>query len=150
MQERYETFTVLINKIHRSIYKLKNREMSAAGLRSAHVSCLYYLYAEDSLTATELCERCEEDKATVSRALDRLEAEGYVSCKVKAEKRYKAPLYLTEQGRQAGKQIVDKVNEVLEALSTELTEAERLAFYRGLFLICNRLEQVAKSDCEQR
>ena len=31
---------------------------------------LGYLYLSDNLTATELCERCEEDKATISRELD--------------------------------------------------------------------------------
>lgn len=45
-------------------------------LRSVHVSCLYYLYLANGLTAAQLCERCEEDKATISRALDYLEKMG--------------------------------------------------------------------------
>ena len=73
MQERFETFTVLINRISRNIRKIKNREMAEYHLRSAHISCLYYLYKEGKLTSTALCERCEEDKATISRALEYLE-----------------------------------------------------------------------------
>ena len=70
MQERFETFTVLINRISRDIRRIKNQEMAAYHLRSAHVSCLYYIYSLDGVTSAELCEHCEEDKATISRALD--------------------------------------------------------------------------------
>ena len=45
MQERFETFTVLINRISRDIRRIKNQEMAAYHLRSAHVSCLYYIYS---------------------------------------------------------------------------------------------------------
>ena len=76
MEERFKTFTVLIAKINRNIRKIKNREMVEYGLRSAHISCLYYLYSAEALTATELCELCEEDKATISRALVYLEENG--------------------------------------------------------------------------
>ena len=73
MQQRFETFTVLVNKISRNIRKIKNQEMSEYHLRSSHISCLYYLYLSRGLTATDLCERCGEDKATISRSLDYLE-----------------------------------------------------------------------------
>ena len=76
LQERYETFTVLINRISRNIKKIKNKEMAEYDLRSPHISCLYYIYLEKNITATMLCEKCEEDKATISRALDYLEEKG--------------------------------------------------------------------------
>ena len=44
MEERFKTFTVLISKISRNIKKIKNQEMAEYGLRSVHVTCLYYLY----------------------------------------------------------------------------------------------------------
>ena len=70
MQERFETFTVLINRISRDIRKIKNQEMADYHLRSVHVSCLYYVYSLGNVTSAELCEHCEEDKATISRAVD--------------------------------------------------------------------------------
>ena len=60
MEERFKTFTVLITNIARSIHKIKTEEMSEFKLKSSHVSCLYYLYKEQSLTAKELCEQLEE------------------------------------------------------------------------------------------
>lgn len=143
MKERFEIFTVLIAKISRNIKKIKNQEMEEYGLRSAHVSCLYYLYSSESLTATDLCERCEEDKATISRSLDYLEENGFITCDSKSAKRYKSPLFLTEKGKEVGKKITDKINCVLDEICIDLTEEERVEFYRSLAVISDSLELCA-------
>ena len=144
MQERFETFTVLINRISRNIRKIKNQEMAEYNLRSVHVSCLYFLYMHKGATATDLCERCEEDKATISRALDYLETNGFLTCESKCAKRYKSPLILTDKGDEAGKKIADKISGVLNAISGGLTEEERVAFYRSLSIISESLESVSQ------
>ena len=100
MEDRFETFTVLMNRISRNIRKIKNQEMAEYGLRSAHVSCLYYICKAEKITATELCEKCEEDKATISRALDFLETNGFITCASQNIKRSKSPLTLTEKGEE--------------------------------------------------
>ncbi len=148
MKERFETFTVLINRISRNIRKIKNQEMSEYNLRSSHISCLYYLYSAERLTATDLCERCEEDKATISRALDFLEKNGYLTCKSKNTKRYKSPLVLTEKGTEVARKIADKIANVLEKISDGLTEKERVNFYRSLGIISKSLDNVAQT-CNQ-
>ena len=145
MEKRFETFTVLVNRISRNIRKIKNQEMAEYGLRSAHVSCLYYLYTGKGLTATDLCECCEEDKATISRALEYLEGEGYLFCESKSAKRYKSPLLLTEKGEQIAGLITDKINLVLEEVSTGLTEEQRLAFYRSLTIISESLDNLTRT-----
>lgn len=144
MKERFETFTVLIAKISRNIRKIKNQEMAEYDLRSPHISCLYYLYSAESLTATELCERCEEDKATISRSLDYLEKNGYIICEARSAKRYKSPLLLTEKGREVGKKIADKIDLVLDEISVGLTEEERIAFYSSLTIISDSLDAIGK------
>lgn len=145
MEERFETFTVLINRISRNIRKIKNQKMAEYNLRSVHVSCLYYLYLSDNLTATELCERCEEDKATISRALDYLETNEYLTCESKNAKRYKSPLTLTNKGKEAAKNIKDKIDNVLDEISVGLSDEERMAFYRSLAIVSDSLEKVAKN-----
>ena len=144
MKERFKTFTVLISKISRNIKKIKNQEMAEYGLRSVHVTCLYYLYSAESLTATELCELCEEDKATISRALDFLEENGYIACESNLAKRYKSALLLTEKGAEAGKKITDKINFVLDEVCIDLTEEQRCEFYRSLAIISDSLELCTK------
>ena len=143
MTDRYETFTALIAKISRNIKKIKNQEMADYDLRSPHISCLYYLYLSDGLTATELCEKCEEDKATISRSLGYLENNGFLTCDSQSAKRYKSPLVLTEKGKAAGKRIADKIAFVLDEIGTELTEEERISFYRSLTIISDGLEAMS-------
>ena len=146
MQARFETFTVLINRISRNIRRIKNQEMAEYNLRSAHVSCLYYLYANKGSTATDLCELCEEDKATISRALDYLETSGYITREANTAKRYKSPLLLTDLGLEVGKKIADKIDGVLDEISGGLTEEERVAFYRSLSIISESLEAVSQRN----
>ena len=145
MRERFETFTVLINRISRNIRKIKNQEMAEYNLRSTHVSCLYYIYTLNGATATDLCERCEEDKATISRALDYLDTNGYISREVESTKRYKSPLLMTDKGKEVGKKIADKISGVLDTISVDFTEEERIAFYRSLAIISDSLESVSKN-----
>ena len=143
MKERFETFTVLINRISRNIRKIKNQEMAEYNLRNSHVSCLYFIYMAGEITATELCEKCEEDKATISRAIDYLEKNDYIKCESKNTKRYKSPLVLTEKGTIVGKKLCDKLDSVLDEIGVGLSNEERTEFYRILSIISNSLEKVA-------
>lgn len=144
MEERFKTFTVLISNISRSIRKIKTEEMAEFHLKSPHVSCLYYLYKVDSLTARELCAICEEDKANISRSIKYLEANGYLTCNSKTQKRYLSPLKLTEKGREVGKYITKKIDNILDLASEGLSEENRAIFYQSLSLINDNLQKICR------
>lgn len=144
MQQRFETFTILINRISRNIRKIKNQEMAEYDLRSIHVSCIYYLYGMPCLTATDLCEHCGEDKASISRALEYLETNGYLTCEVSGAKRYKSRFTLTEKGQQVGRQIAEKIDRVFAQVGAVLTEEEREIFYSALTRISKGLDQLSE------
>ena len=144
MKERFQTFTVLIAKINRNIKKIKNQEMAEYGLRSVHVSCLYYLYSAESLTATALCELCEEDKATISRGLEFLEENGFILCETKTARRYKSAFILTEKGTEVARKISEKIDFILEEICVDLNEVQRAEFYRSLSIISHNLELCTK------
>ncbi|MBQ3106058.1 MAG: MarR family transcriptional regulator, partial [Eggerthellaceae bacterium] len=143
----FETFTVLIAKINRSIRKIKNLEMAEYDLKSPHISCLYHLHSatqeNEQITSSDLCARCEEDKATISRSLDYLEKQGYLAKRSADAKRYKSPLALTDAGVEVGREIARKVDRVLDEVSDCLTGEERSAFYRSLIAISDHLEATA-------
>ena len=139
MQQRFETFTVLISVINRNIRRIKTEEMEEFVLKSHHVSCIYYLYMQGQLTAKELCDVCEEDKANISRALDFLEKQGYI-CRESAQKRYRSPLCLTEKGKAVGRRLADKIDKMLAAASEGLDEQSREIMYRSLEIISRNLQ----------
>ncbi|MEE0967838.1 MAG: MarR family transcriptional regulator [Clostridia bacterium] len=146
MHKRFTQFTLLITRISRSIRRLKTDEMKKWGLKSHHVSCLYYLYCSKSLTATELCEMCGEDKSALSRAIEALENEGYIDCNIKAQKRYRSPLVLTEKGMEAGKRIYDRVDQVYKEASEGISEEDRRILYSCLDKICLKLEEMGDNN----
>ncbi len=148
MEERFETFTVLINGISRSIHKLKAMEMAGFDLKSSHVSCLYYLFKQESLTAKELCDICAEDKANISRSVRYLEENGYLVCHSKAAKRYQSPLALTDKGREVGANIVERIDRILARVSEGINEEHRRIMYESLARIHENLKMICE-DCDE-
>ena len=146
MQERFKEFTLLVANLNRCIYKLKTEEVAEFNLKSSHVSCLYYLYKEETLTAKELCDICGEDKANISRAIKYLEQNGFIFCEAKMPKRYKSPLILTEKGRETAMHIVEKIDNVLRYASEGLSEEHRQIMYQSLNLVNNNLNKLCNSN----
>ena len=156
MENRYEAFTLLVSSISRSIRRIKTDAVAEYGLKSPHVTCLYYLYKHPgALTAAELCELCDEDKAAISRSILYLEQNGFL---VRAAatlgdsgqggaKHYRAPLILTEKGAGVARYIAERIDCVLEQVSEGVTEEERATLYRTLEKIDRNLREVCKS-CE--
>lgn len=142
MYQRYKDFTGLMTKISRSIKRIKTFEMEEINLKSPHVSCLYYLYKDGKLTATEICDISEEDKAQISRAIDYLELHGYVFCESNQKKRYNSHFDLTEKGKKTASYIANKIDNIIEEVSEELTLEERIILYKSLNTISNNLEKI--------
>lgn len=142
MDNRFETFTLLITSINRSIQRIKSEEMAEYNLKSSHVSCLYYLYKENSLTARDLCERCGEDKANVSRSIKYLEQNGYLICESAAGKRYLCAIKLTEKGSEVAGALADRVDGILDSASEGLTEQDRMTMYRSLAVVNSNLNKI--------
>lgn len=146
MDNRYHSFTTLISRINRCIVKIKSKEMKIKGLKSTHVSCLYYLYIneKDSITAKDLCLICGEDKGAVSRAINFLLDNDYLKCDFDGKKAYKSPLLLTELGRRIGKYISEKIDQSIEQVSIGINEEDRNVLYGCLNLIANNLEKICE------
>ncbi len=149
METRFETFTVLIARIGRSIRRIKAEEMARFRLKGPHVSCLYYLSLAGPMTASELRERCEEDKAALSRSLNYLEREGYICCAGGGARGYRTPLALTDRGREVCEAITGAIDRIVAAAGDGLSQADRQTMYRALSCICARLEAISEPSAHQ-
>lgn len=142
MEERFETFTTLINSISRSIRRIKSVEIDEYNLKGSHVSILYYLYTNGKLTSKEICELCETDKANISRQLDYLESRSYIVCDSDAPKRYRNYFTLTELGREIGEIIVKKIESFLSYTSKGISENDLETMYKCLGIISDNLNDL--------
>ncbi len=150
MEERFENFTLLITQIGRYIRRIKTEAMAEFDLKSTHLSCIYYLYKKGALTATELCEMCDEDKASISRSMVYLEKNGYIVCDTKAKKRYKSQVELTDKGKRVGEALSVKIDMVLDVTSQGISDEERAIMYRALTLISNNLREICEDYNEEQ
>jgi DNA-binding MarR family transcriptional regulator len=144
MEERFETFTLLLTNISRSIHKIKTEEMAEFNLKSSHLSCIYYLYKAGSLTSKQLCDICQEDKANISRALDHLEKSGYLVCKSTAKKRYNSPFELTEKGKEVGALVSSKIESMTKEAEKGLSDEDKATLYRCLSTIDRNLRSICE------
>lgn len=143
MESRYSKFTSLITNINKSINRIKNEEMQQFGLRSTHVSCLFYLNKNnEGLTASELCMLCEEDKGAISRTLDFLEEEGYITYNLDQDKRkYRAKVFLTKKGQDVSENIIDITEKAVDIGSNGLDDKRRDIMYKSLEIISENLSK---------
>ena len=142
MENRFEAFMGLMTGISRSIRRIKSMEMADFQLKGTHALCLYYLYRERALTATELCELCEEDKANISRTIEHLKKNDYIACTAECGKRYRAPLSLTEKGQATGKKLVKKIDRVLLLSDEGITPENRKIMYESLERVSANLQKM--------
>lgn len=143
MISRYSKFTTLISNINRAINHIKAEEMQQFGLKSFHVSCLYYIYKfNDGLTASELCSLCEEDKGAISRSIDLLINNGFIMYENDDnKKKYRAKLFLTDKGKEVAERVNKITENAVEIGSKGLTDKEREIMYKCLDIISNNLNK---------
>ena len=120
--------------------------MAEFDLKSPHVSCLYYIYKAESLTSKQLCDISAEDKAAISRSLDYLEKNGYLTHKISKNKRYKSQIVLTEKGRATAEIIANKVDSILDGLESSLSDEERVVMYKALSVISRNLDSMCEKN----
>ena len=144
MIKRFEQFTAAISSIHRFIQKIERDEMEKYGLNGA---CAQYLLAmaahPEGITASELSEICNKDKAAVSRILNEMEAKGLVIRDSGSDTQYRVRLTLTETGKQAADFVNQKAALAAELVGKGLSPEDRKAFYTSLALIAANIEALS-------
>ncbi len=145
METRYELLSGAISSMYHDIQKIERIEMARYGLKGPHAQCLLAMKRHpEGITAAELCEACEKDKAAVSRTLAELEEAGMVLRENRNGSRYRASLKLTEQGMTAAEAVVEKARLAVELAGTGFGEEEREVFYRVLAIISGNLHKLCR------
>ena len=147
MIQRFDAFVSGITACYKYIQRIKSMEMTEFGLKGTHVMCLFYLKENpEGLTAAQLSSRCAEDKAAISRTVSELRQKGYITSPSK--KNYRAPLLLTEVGREIAEKFDHLIQEWVIAGGDGLSDTQRTDFYQALALIAENLR--TRVECEAK
>ena len=142
MISRYEQFSFLISGIYRSIQKIEREEMIRYGYKGAYAQYLaVMLRYPEGVTAAQLGEACEKDKAAVSRAVAEMLEKGLMRRESTGDTLYRAKLFLTEAGVAAAQFVSRRALEAVSAAG--LSEDEREAFYVALEKIAGNLQEIS-------
>lgn len=149
MISRFEQFTSAISAIYRSIQKIEREQMEKYGLKGAYAQYLVTIQRhKDGITAAQLCEVCDLDKAAVSRALAEMFQRGLLDRS--GETGYRAKLKLTPAGEEAADYVNRLAGAAVEAAGRELTDESRAVLYAALESISGRLAVICKEGIPER
>ena len=142
-ETRFEDFVGIISALNKEIQRIKDAEARRLGFRGADVMCLYYLVKHPGgLTAAELARMADVSRAAMSRTVAHLAEDGFVE--VDEDTTYRAPIRLTEKGREAARPLDDIIHRVLDEAGGELAMRQRLQMYDSLNHILERLRTFAR------
>ncbi len=145
MISRYELFTTAISSIYHQFRKIERDEMERYGLRGTYTQYLLAIdRSADGITAAQLSELCEKDKAAVSRAVADMETQGLVSRSTTNERAYRARLCLTEEGKRAAEFVRKRSQIAVDLAGNGLSDADRAVLYAALELIAGNLQRISR------
>ena len=98
-QKARESIGHRISVLYRYTKIYVDREFAKYGIRSGQVPFLMALYRRDGVRQEALTELQNVDKATTTRAINRLESKGYVVREVDETDRRAYRIYLTEKAK---------------------------------------------------
>lgn len=146
MLQRFEAFTAAISGIYRDIQKIERDEMEKYGLKGAYAQYLLALsHCPEGLSAAELCEVCDKDKAAVSRVLSELEKKGLLRCR---EGQYRARLTLSDEGMRAAEYVKERACLAVDAAGRGLSEKERSGMYLALDTVASNLKTLCREGLD--
>ena len=149
MRSKYEQFSASVLCLSRCIQKIQRTEMAKYGLKGAHAQCLITMgHYPEGVTVAQLSRISEKDKAAISRTLSELEKQGLVQKKKDGDNAYRAPVLLTEAGREASARVEQLAQMAVEQAGVGLTEERRAVFYETLELIAGNLTRISRDGLE--
>ena len=151
MISKYEIFTTVVSSLYHDIQRIERTEMAKYGLKGPHAQCLVIMdrYSE-GITSARLCEICERDKAAISRTVAELEETGLLTRREQNGIHYRVPLVLTEEGREAARNVNAVASRAVEQAGYGLDDGEREVFYKVLGQIAQNLQTISRDGLKER
>ena len=146
--DRFETFVLLIDAIHKSISKVKQDIIAGTPIKSVHTMWIYELMKHpDGLTAAELAAKSRIDRSLVSREICELSHHGYVTIESTGKRRvYNSRITLTAEGEAIAQRIASAAFDVQTAVGRDISKDELMLFYSTLEKIFNNLAEVTDGN----
>lgn len=115
----------LISCIYRYTQTYLSKELMEYGIGSGQFSFLLFLYREEGVTQDQIARALHVDKATATRALNKLEKEGYIRRKRDSVDKRRYNIYVTDAGRKMYPVLKDISSRWTKILLKDFSENEK-------------------------
>lgn len=137
MIDLFDNEARFIAQLYRKLNRALDRELSPLGLSHGRYLYLFGLYLEDGRSQQSLADALAFDKAAVTRALSRLEQDGFIERRRNPGDRRVISVYLTEQGRKLRPQMESALAAAIRDITAHLPEAKARQLRHLLRLACS-------------
>lgn len=137
----------ILSLLHRNHFIALNRQLVPRGLAAGQFPILMYLSRREGVMQETLARFFSLDKATIARAVRRLERGGFVSRQKVPGKRRAWGLFLTEKGRETITDILGIEAEWEEELLAILDVEERHQVRNRLLVLARQSMRLIGEEC---
>ncbi|GGQ11070.1 MarR family winged helix-turn-helix transcriptional regulator [Shewanella litoralis] len=130
--KRFESLSYLISHLNIALQQELDTRLKRYELDSKLWPVLFALWQEEGLSQTELSKRCDVANYTMTRLLDNLQVQGFITRHQEADNRRAFQIFLTDSGKALEQDLVHEAEWVNERFLAVLTEAEQGEFMRLL------------------
>ncbi|MGG7078597.1 MarR family winged helix-turn-helix transcriptional regulator [Clostridium sardiniense] len=124
-----ESISRYINYLYRQGVSFLGNEYKDYNIGAGQYQFLLYLYMKDGITQDELTHKIGVDKAATTRAITKLEENGYVKRVHDEKDKRKHHIFLTEYSKKNKEEIINVSKKWENGLVEELTKEEIEQFY---------------------
>jgi DNA-binding MarR family transcriptional regulator len=147
LNEKYESIGRLVSILYRSGQSYLGKQLEPYGIGSGQVAFLAELYRKDGVSQDDLAAFFQCDKATSTRALQRLESQGYVERKRSTKDGRVNLVTLTKKGHEFKPAMVKVLSGWTEVLAQGLSDEERKQMIQLMKrMVANVTENIEAED----
>lgn len=128
------------NHLSRVVNKLWAEAYAPLGLAPAHSYLLRLVLEKEGLTQTQITDMLHLEKSTVSRFIDKMVKEGYLTRQTSAKKQSSAEIYPTDKARAIKDELNDIGNRLYQQMQTNLNKEDLMQLVSMIKLAIHRIE----------
>jgi DNA-binding MarR family transcriptional regulator len=130
--KRFESLNYLVSHLNLTLQQALDARLKRYELDIKLWPVLFTLWQEEGLSQTELSKRCDVANYTMTRLLDQLQVQGFVTRHQEADNRRAFQIYLTDNGKALEHDLIHEAEWVNEQFLELLTDTEQQELMRLL------------------
>ncbi|MBM7583622.1 DNA-binding MarR family transcriptional regulator [Bacillus pakistanensis] len=139
--EPLDNIGVFIHAVDLEITSYVNNQLAPFRLTSEQNLIMALLWEREGMTQNEMATKLNKDKAGVTRMLSTLEKKGYIRREICSSDRRSVEVYLTEDGRKLGNDVIPINKTIIQLIHKGMTNEEIEELRRLLLKVQENVDQ---------